>query len=111
MGSLAGADLGRFGIYTFDFEQQPVAVIRDSIQELEELGWRAFWFPEVGGRAALTHAGYLLASTTRMHVVNAIAQLGVREPRVTHGAAALLAEAYPDRHVLGLGFGGARPGV
>ena len=111
MSDLAGADLGRFGIYTFDFEKQPAALARDSVQELEELGFRAFWFPEVGGREALTHAGYLLASTARMHVVNAIAQIGVREPRVTQGAAALFAEAYPDRHVLGLGFGGARPGV
>jgi len=109
MGNLAG--LGLFGIYTFDFEDQPVSLVRESIQELEELGFRACWFPEVGGREAFTHAGLLLASTSTMHVVNAIAQIGGREPRGTQGASALLAEAYPDRHVLGLGFGAARPGV
>ncbi|MEV5710845.1 TIGR03620 family F420-dependent LLM class oxidoreductase [Actinoallomurus sp. NPDC052274] len=112
MGGIDGLDLGTFGIYTFDFEHQPAARMRESIQELEELGWRAFWFPEVGGREAFTQAGYLLAATERMHVVNGIAQIWSRTARATYGGGRLLADAYPDRHVLGLGFGGERlPGV
>ncbi|MDN0196030.1 TIGR03620 family F420-dependent LLM class oxidoreductase [Streptomyces sp. S.PNR 29] len=112
MGAIDGLELGTFGIYTFDFEHQPAARMRESVQELEERGWRAVWFPEVGGREALTQAGYLLACTERLHVVNGIAQIWSREARWTHGASLLLADAYPDRHVLGLGFGGlARPGV
>ncbi|MEW2155892.1 TIGR03620 family F420-dependent LLM class oxidoreductase [Streptomyces sp. NPDC007189] len=105
-------DLGTFGIYTFDFEHQPAALIRDSVQELEDLGWRAVWIPEALGRDAFTHAGYLLASTRRLVVVNGIARIWSREATWTHGAAVLLADAYPGRHVLGLGFGGQpRPGV
>ncbi|GAA0352033.1 TIGR03620 family F420-dependent LLM class oxidoreductase [Actinoallomurus spadix] len=112
MGDLNGLDLGTFGIYTFDFEHQPAPLMRDSIQELERLGWRALWFPEVGGREALTQAGYLLACTERIHIVNGIAQIWARGARAAHGGARLLADAYPDRHVLGLGFGGEqRPGV
>ncbi|MFI7610130.1 TIGR03620 family F420-dependent LLM class oxidoreductase [Nonomuraea terrae] len=103
-----GMDLGTFGIYTFDFEQQPAALMRESIQELEALGWRAFWIPELLGREAFTHAGYLLSCTERMHVVNGIARIWSRGARWTYGAALLLADAYPDRHVLGLGFGGER---
>jgi probable F420-dependent oxidoreductase len=99
-------DLGRFGVWTFDFEQQPASVIRESVQELEELGWPAIWIPELTGREALTHAGFLLASTDRITVVNGIARIWSREPRWTQGAARLLADAYPGRHVLGLGFGG-----
>jgi probable F420-dependent oxidoreductase len=106
MSTLDGLDLGAFGIYTFDFEQQPAARMREAIQELEELGWRAFWFPELLGREALTHAGYLLSCTQRMRVINAIALIWSRQPQWTHGASLLLADAYPDRHVLGLGFGG-----
>ncbi|MBO2453882.1 TIGR03620 family F420-dependent LLM class oxidoreductase [Actinomadura barringtoniae] len=101
-------DLGTFGIYTFDFEHLPAARMRDAIQELEGLGWGAFWFPELLGREALTHAGFLLASTERMHIVNGIAQIWSREARWTQGAANLLADAYPNRHILGLGFGGKR---
>ncbi|GLI02580.1 TIGR03620 family F420-dependent LLM class oxidoreductase [Phytohabitans aurantiacus] len=109
---MSGMDLGTFGIYTFDFENQPAARMRDSIQELEELGWRAFWFPELLGREALTHAGYLLSCTEHMRVINGIAQIWSREARWTYGASLLLADAYPDRHVLGLGYGGVgRPGV
>ncbi|MFF0868047.1 TIGR03620 family F420-dependent LLM class oxidoreductase [Nonomuraea sp. NPDC003560] len=112
MGSIDGLDLGTFGIYTFDFEHVPAARMRESIQELEEQGWRAFWMPELLGREALTHAGFLLSCTRRMHIVNGIAQIWAREARWTYGAALLLADAYPDRHVLGLGFGGApRPGT
>lgn len=106
MGGINGLDLGTFGVYTFDFENQPAALMRESIQQLEQQGWRAFWIPEVGGREAFTHAGYLLSCTERMHVVNGIAQIWSREARWTHGASVLLADAYPDRHVLGLGFGG-----
>ncbi|SDM57576.1 TIGR03620 family F420-dependent LLM class oxidoreductase [Allokutzneria albata] len=98
--------LGRFGLYTFDFEFQQAARIRESVRELEELGWRALWVPELLGRDAFTHAAVLLSASERMRVVNGIARIWSREARWTHGASTLLADAYPDRHVLGLGFGG-----
>ncbi|WP_280381249.1 TIGR03620 family F420-dependent LLM class oxidoreductase [Nocardia wallacei] len=105
MGTIDGLDLGTYGIYTFDFEHLPATGMREAIRELERQGWRAFWFPEVGGHEALTQAGHLLAATERMHIVNAIAQITPRTPSATHSGAALLAAAYPDRHVLGLGVG------
>jgi probable F420-dependent oxidoreductase len=112
MGSIGGLDLGTFGVYTFDFEDQPAAQMRESIQELERQGWRAFWIPELAGREALTHAGYLLSCTEQMHIINGIAQIWSRGARWTYGASLLLADAYPNRHVLGLGFGGEqRPGT
>ncbi len=109
MGGIEG--LGKFGVYTFDFENLPAARMRDSIQELEGQGWRAFWFPELLGREAFTHAGYLLASTERMHIVNGIAQISAHPARWAYAASLLLADAYPDRHVFGLGYGAPKPGV
>ncbi|MFI1917655.1 TIGR03620 family F420-dependent LLM class oxidoreductase [Nocardia sp. NPDC020380] len=111
MSGIDGMDLGKFGVWTFDFEQQPAALIRESAQELEELGWQALWIPETVVREAFTHAGLLLAATERIHIVNGIAQIASREARRTFGAATLLADAYSDRHVLGLGYGGKRPDV
>jgi probable F420-dependent oxidoreductase len=108
MSTIDGMDLGRFGVWTFDFEFQPASLMRESVQELEELGWLAFWFPEGAGREAMTQAGFLLSSTERMTVVNGIAKIGAREPRWTQGAAVLLADAYPGRHLLGLGVGDPR---
>jgi probable F420-dependent oxidoreductase len=107
MTSIDGLALGTFGIWTFDFEYQPAARMRDSIQELEAQGWAAFWIPELVGREALTHAGYLLSCTERMHVINGIAQIWSRGARWAYGASVLLADAYPNRHVLGLGHGGS----
>jgi hypothetical protein len=52
----------------------------------------------------MTHAGFLLAGTERITVVNGIARIWSREPEWTQAAARLLADAYPYRHVLGLGF-------
>jgi probable F420-dependent oxidoreductase len=111
MSGVDGLDLGTFGIYTFDFEHQSAAQMRESIKELEEQGWRAFWFPEVGGREAFTHAAFLLACTEQMHIINGIAQISAREPQQAYGASLLLADAYPGRHVLGLGVGRSRPGI
>ena len=104
-------DLGAFGVWTSAFEFQPASELRESVQELEALGWPTVWVPESRGREALTHAGFLLASTKTMHVINGIAQIWAREAKWTYGASVLLADAYPNRHVLGLGFGGSRPGV
>ena len=112
MGMIDGMNLGQFGIWTPEFEAQRASVTRDSVQELDELGWGAVWFPEGdGGREALTHAGFLLSCTGRIAVVNGIARIWSRAARSTQGAAALLADAYPDRHLLGLGFGDERPGT
>lgn len=112
MGRIDGLDLGPYGIWTFDFEDQSAAQIRDSIQELEDRGWPTVWIPELLGREAFSHAGFLLSCTERLLVVNGIAQIWAREARWAHGASLLLADAYAGRHVLGLGFGGhRRPGV
>jgi len=110
MGAIDDLDLGTFGVWTFDFEFQPAAQLRASVQALEDQGWRAVWIPELFGREALTHAGYLLSCTERLHVINGIAQIWSRQARWTYGASLLLADAYPNRHVLGLGVSGSQPG-
>lgn len=112
MGGVDGLDLGEFGIWSFEFERRPLAWAREALAELEEAGWGAVWVPELSGREALTHAGFLLSCTRRIPVVNGIAQIWARQARWARAGAALLAQAHPDRHVLGLGFGGApRPGT
>jgi hypothetical protein len=49
VGSMSGVDLGTFGIWTFDFERQPTALMRESLQELEELGWGRSGCPSFSG--------------------------------------------------------------
>jgi len=112
MGSIGGMDLGTFGIWTFDFEDQPAAQMRDSVREVEEQGWRTFWIPELLGREAFSHAGFLLSCTERIHIINGVAKVTTREPQWMVGGSRLLADAYPNRYVLGLGLGAYnRPGT
>jgi probable F420-dependent oxidoreductase len=112
MGSIGGMDLGTFGVWTFDFEDQPAAQMRESVRELEELGWRAFWIPELLGREAFSHAGFLLSCTERIHIINGVAKVTTREAQWMVGGSRLLADAYPNRYVLGLGLGDYnRPGT
>lgn len=85
------------------FEHHPAGKVREAVSELEELGYGAIWFPEAAGREALTHAGLLLAATRRIVVATGIANIYARDPIAMASGQKTLAEAYPDRFVLGLG--------
>jgi probable F420-dependent oxidoreductase len=79
---------------------------RDAVRRLERAGYQAVWNNEgVGGKDGLVQLGILLAATERMTFGSAIANIWARPPQTAHGAAALLADAYPGRFVLGLGVG------
>jgi probable F420-dependent oxidoreductase len=84
----------------------PIDQQRDAVRRLERVGYRAAWTNEtVGGKDALVQLAVLLAATERMVFGTGIANIWARSPQTAHGAAALLAQAYPDRFVLGLGVG------
>ena len=79
---------------------------RETARRLEDAGYRAAWTNEaVGGKDALVQLAVLLAATERMVFGTGIANIWARAPQTAHGAAALLAQAFPDRLVLGLGVG------
>jgi len=79
---------------------------REAVRRLERAGCRAVWTNEaVGGKDALVQLAVLLAATERMVFGTSIANIWARAPQTAHGAAALLAQAFPDRFVLGLGVG------
>lgn len=87
-------------------EAAPVDVQREAVGRLERAGYRAAWTNEgVGGKDALVQLSVLLAATQRMTFGTGIANIWARAPQTAHGAAALLAQAYPGRFVLGLGVG------
>jgi probable F420-dependent oxidoreductase len=79
---------------------------REAAQRIERAGYRAAWTNEpVGGKDVFVQVAVLLAATERITFGTGIANIWARLPQTTHGAAALLAQAYPDRFVLGLGVG------
>jgi probable F420-dependent oxidoreductase len=79
---------------------------REAVRRLERAGYRAAWTNEaVGGKDAFVQLAVLLAATGRMVFGTGIANIWARAPQTAHGAAALLAQAFPGRFVLGLGVG------
>ncbi len=102
------ATLGPVGVYLpISFTRTPSADSqRDAVRRLERAGYRAVWTNEVvGGKDALVQLAVLLAATERLTFGTGIANIWSREPQTLHAAAAFLADAHPDRLVLGVGVG------
>jgi probable F420-dependent oxidoreductase len=100
--------LGPIGVYLpISFTRTASAdAQREAAQRLERAGYRTVWTNEVvGGKDALVQLAILLAATERLGFGTGIANIWAREPQTLHAAAAQLAEAYPDRLVLGIGAG------
>ena len=95
--------LGRIGIWTSTLDYQPAAKAQEAVRELERLGYPAIWFPEALRREAFSNAGLLLAGTSRIVVATGIANIYARDAVTMAAAQKTLAEAYPDRFLLGIG--------
>lgn len=103
----ARAALGPVGVFlpaTFT-ETPAVDTQRAAVRRLERAGYRAAWTNEVLGKDALVQLAVLLAATQRMTFGTGVANIWTREPQTLHGGAALLAQAYPGRIVVGIGVG------
>jgi probable F420-dependent oxidoreductase len=81
----------------------PAAEVRESVAGIEALGFRAVWFPEAFAKEAMAQAALLLAAGREIVVASGIANIWARDPVAMANGARALAEAYPDRLVLGIG--------
>ncbi|MEU4420306.1 LLM class F420-dependent oxidoreductase [Actinoplanes sp. NPDC024001] len=91
------------GIWTAQFDFYPAGTVRDTVQELESMGYSSLWVGENVGREAVSHSAILLSATERMVVATAVANLWARDPLSMAAAHHTLAEAFPHRFVLGIG--------
>jgi probable F420-dependent oxidoreductase len=109
--SVAGSarqSLGPVGVYLpIPFTSTPpVSLQREAVARLERAGYRTAWVNEtVGGKDPLVQLALLFPATERMTFGTGVANIWARAPQTAHGAAAMLAQAYPGRLVLGLGVG------
>jgi probable F420-dependent oxidoreductase len=98
------ARLGSVGVWTFALERRPVADERRAMGELEDMGFPAVWIPEgAGSKEILSHAALLLAASERAVLATGIASIWARDPVAMANGARTLAEAFPERFVLGIG--------
>jgi probable F420-dependent oxidoreductase len=95
--------LSAVGIWTGALDVVPASEARELAAELEELGYAAVWLPEVAGRDVFVHMALLLASTTKLVAATGIANIWGRDAVTMTGAAKGLAEAFPERALVGLG--------
>lgn len=93
----------RVGVWTAQFDFQPAERVRQAVKHMETLGYGSVWVGENVGREPFTQAAVLLAATRRLVVAIGVANIWARDPLATLAAHFTLAEAYPDRFILGLG--------
>jgi probable F420-dependent oxidoreductase len=92
------------GVWIGAFAVAPAADARSAAREIESLGYETLWYPEgLGTRESFTNAAVLLGATERVRVASGIANVWARDAVSAANAARVLADAFDDRFLLGLG--------
>jgi probable F420-dependent oxidoreductase len=81
----------------------PAAHLRDAVREIEAMGFGTIWIGEAIGREPFAASALILASTNQVTVATGIANIWVRDATAMMNGARTLAEAWPNRFVLGIG--------
>ena len=96
--------LGSIGVWLGAFTVAPAAEARPAAREIEKLGYDALWYPEgLGTRESFTNGAVLLGATGHIRVASGIANIWGRDGVSAANAARVLADAFDDRFLLGLG--------
>src|SRR6202012_2010008 len=95
--------LSGIGIWSSQLRYGNPAESADAAAELDELGFRALWIPDVGG-AVFEAVGNLLAATKQTTVATGILNLWMHTPSDVAASYAELTAAHGDRFLLGIGI-------
>ena len=95
--------MGRVGIWLGVAALHPAELMRREAALIEELGFGAIWYGEAVAREAFALGAILLGATRQITVASGIANIWVRDAAAMTNGARALAEAWPDRFVLGIG--------
>ncbi len=96
-------DLSGVGIWSHQLRYGDPAAAAEAAAELEELGYRALWIPDVGGTSVLDSVGELLSATNDIVIATGILNLWMNEPAAVASSHASLTAAHGDRFLLGIG--------
>jgi len=96
--------LGRVGVWSGAFAVAPAAEAQVAAREIEALGYDTLWYSEgLGTRESFTNGAVLLGATDRIRIASGIANIWGRDAVAAANAARVLADAFDDRFLLGLG--------
>lgn len=96
-------DLGRVGIWYGMIDALPTPLARQAAHDIEALGFGALWVAEAVGRDPFVSSSILLHATDQLAVATGIANIYARDPMTMAAGQKTLAEAFPNRFLLGLG--------
>lgn len=100
---MAKVDIGKVGIWQGMLDRHPTSAVKETVAEVEAMGWPCLWRPEAIGRDPFVSAAVMLEATTNLKIATGIAQISARHPMTAVACQKTLAEAYDNRFVLGLG--------
>jgi probable F420-dependent oxidoreductase len=100
-------ELDGVGVWDWGLRGDDRGEVGDAVAELEELGYRAIWFPGGSGGPVLEMAENMLRATRTVPIATGILNIWMHEPLDVAAGRARLAEEHPDRFLLGLGVGHA----
>jgi probable F420-dependent oxidoreductase len=100
---LGAVDVGRVGIFLGQHASLSAVDLRRTGRLIEELGYGTIWVGEGFFREVFSQCAILLAATERISIASGIANIYARDAVAMANGARALAEAWPDRFVLGLG--------
>ena len=96
-------DIGRVGLWYGGIDALGADSARGAAQTIESLGITTLWVAEAVGRDPFVQSAILLSATSTLKLATGIANIYARDPMTMAAAQKTLAEAYPDRFLLGLG--------
>lgn len=96
-------DSDRVGMWDYHLNYHDAHQARDWLAEFEDLGLASFWTGEALFREPFATAGLILSATKKITVATGIASIWSRDAFATVAAQLTLAEAYPQRFLLGIG--------
>ena len=91
------------GIFSGSLAAQPATVQREVAGEMESLGYGTLWYGEAMAREAFAQGAIYLSATTNLVIASGIANIWARDPMAMAAGGRALAEAWPNRFILGLG--------
>lgn len=95
-------ELAGVGIWSSQLRYGDPAESADAAAELDELGFKALWIPDVGGQV-FDAVGSLLAATKRSIIATGILNLWMHSPDDVAERFAALSAEHGDRFLLGIG--------
>jgi probable F420-dependent oxidoreductase len=99
--------LGAVGVWSMELRGASRPQARDAAAELDELGYRALWFPGLDGTGVLDDVDELLTAAPRAMVALGVMGIWGQDPAAVADRLAALDAAHGPRTLLGLGVSNA----